>query len=76
MKVVLRVLPITADPTTEAGAPPSASCGLCFHGKVDLDLSRKWVGEDTGVPLLWGLQSEHLGTVMVSNGVDSEIPEG
>lgn len=37
--------------------------------RVYLGLSRTWVRGDRGVPLLWGLQSEQLGTMLVSNGL-------
>lgn len=55
----------------EAGAPLQWVPWILFARRVYLDLSRKWVG---GVPPLWDLQSEHLGTIRVSKGVGSEIP--
>lgn len=66
-----------ADPTTEAGEPPQCVLGTLFpQGRRYLDFSRKWVGGDTGGPLLWGSAIKASGTAMVYNGADSKIPEG
>lgn len=68
-----------ADPITEAGAPPSASCGSYFHGGrgegVILTFQGNGWEETQESPFLWGLQSEHLGAMMVSNGIGSKIPK-
>lgn len=65
-------------PHTEAGESPQCVLWILFSRRRGwyFDFSRKWVGEDTGIALLWGLQSKHRGTVIVYNGVDSKISEG
>lgn len=62
-----------ANPTTEAGAPLQRVLWILFSWRVYLDVSRKWV---RGVPPLWGLQTERLGTIMVNNRVGSKSPKG